>query len=471
MFFEAVVYLLLALLGYGALKFFLGGQNSLEVPPGRRGWPLLGETLEFLHPVSLNSIGKFLQERRSRYGEVFKSHVFGCPTIFSCDSEFNSFILQNEGKLFCSSYPRQMRKILGESSIIYLRGEHHKRIRSPMVRFINSSRVSPDFLLYLEKLSIRTMESWNEEGRRELHFFEEAKQFTFRLLLRNLLDIDGGDTKTEIQEDLCAITKGFTSLPIYLPGNSYAEAIKAITRLSSTLKGIISERQKKVKACSSEESTCILEEICVNGQFNVEEKVSILLDLLTGGFENPSRLMSLVVYFLARSPDILQTLREEHEILRRNKMDGEPLSLDDYKKMVFTSKVINETLRCGNIAGLVLRKALQDVKYKNFLIPSGWQVIPIFSATHLDPSLHKNPQEFDPSRWDDESTSRKVTPFGGGLRLCPGAELVKIQTAVFLHHFVTRFRWKIRDEECPLSFPYVEFKRGLVLELEPLTIR
>lgn len=29
-------------------------------------------------------------------------------------------------------------------------------------------------------------------------------------------------------------------------------------------------------------------------------------------------------------------------------------------------------------------------------------------------------------------------------------------------------RWKAREDEMPLAYPYVEFKRGLVLEIEPL---
>ena len=33
------------------------------------------------------------------------------------------------------------------------------------------------------------------------------------------------------------------------------------------------------------------------------------------------------------------------------------------------------------------------------MIPKGWKVFPIFTAVHLDPSLHENPFEFNPMRW------------------------------------------------------------------------
>ena len=33
------------------------------------------------------------------------------------------------------------------------------------------------------------------------------------------------------------------------------------------------------------------------------------------------------------------------------------------------------------------------------------------------------------------------TPFGGGQRLCPGYELARVMLSIFLHHFVTKFRY------------------------------
>ncbi|GMP29441.1 hypothetical protein CsSME_00004546 [Camellia sinensis var. sinensis] len=102
--------------------------------------------------------------------------------------------------------------------------------------------------------------------------------------------------------------------------------------------------------------------------------------------------------------------------------------------MEFTSNVMSEALRCENLVKFVHRKALQDVKFK------GWKVLSILTALHLDLSLHENPSDFDPSRWADEAINKKVSPFGGGLRLCPRTDLAKVESAFFLHHLVLNYR-------------------------------
>ncbi|XP_022869804.1 cytochrome P450 724B1-like [Olea europaea var. sylvestris] len=410
------VYLALFLGLYFSLKLlwisiFKHKSPDSQLPKGNMGWPLVGETLAFLKPHKSNSISNFLQEHCSRYGKVFKSHLFGTPTIVSCDLELNIFILQNEERLFLSSYPKPVQDILGKLSMMHVSGELHKKLRSVAISFINVSKSRHEFLHYVEKLSLSLIGSWKEKKR--ILFFKEAKE--------------------------------------------------ARTRISSTLMEMIKKRRK---FGSGQVNGDFLDDILMKECLNDEERASVLLDLFLAGYETTSGLIALIVYSLKQAPLALQRLKEEHQTIRKRKKDGDALNFEDYKEMEFASYVINETLRYGNLVKFVHRKAVKDVKFKDYLIPAGWQVLPIFSATHLDPTLHHNPFEFNPHRWTDPATSKKVTPFGGGLRYCPGMEIGKLETAFFLHHFVLNFRWKLKEDDYPMSCPYMEFKGGLELELE-----
>ena len=55
-------------------------------------------------------------------------------------------------------------------------GDLHKKLRSVAVGFISTSRSRPDFLHYVEKLTISVMESWREN--QEVSFCTEAKKVT-----------------------------------------------------------------------------------------------------------------------------------------------------------------------------------------------------------------------------------------------------------------------------------------------------
>ncbi|KAL6999820.1 hypothetical protein U1Q18_000976 [Sarracenia purpurea var. burkii] len=251
-------------------------------------------------------------------------------------------------------------------------------------------------------------------------------------------------------------------------------SFQARSRISSTVKAIIQERRRVGAGgggvlCNKRND--FLEILLCVDSLSEDEKVSFVLDSLLGGYETTSVLMGMVVHFLAQSPTALGQLKIEHQKIRSSKMKEELLNWEDYKKMDFTQKVIIEALRFGNVVKFVHRKALKDVKFRDYIIPSGWKVLPVLSAVHLDPSLHENALEFHPWRWEtQDQAGKRFNPFGGGSRFCPGSELAKVEIAFFLHHLVQKYRWRTEDGDQPLAYPYVEFQKGLAIKLEPCSI-
>ncbi|KAK2413697.1 cytochrome P450, family 724, subfamily A, polypeptide [Trifolium repens] len=451
------------------VKYLNNKGSSHKAPHGSMGWPFLGETLDFLKPHKSNSLGSFLQERCSRYGRVFKSNLFGSPTIVSCDFELNMFILQNERKLFPVDYPKVMHKILGKFSLLLVKGDLHKKLRSTVISFVSASKCESNFINSVEMLVLSRVNSWGSKCT-QVAFYKEAKRFSINVMLKHLLNINPDEPiASKILENFEKYIKGFISLPLYIPGTTYFKAVKARIRLSSIIKDIIIERRSKVDNVKTVEGGDLLNLILSKQNLSDEERVSIVLDLLFGGYETTSKLLSMIVYFLDGAPNALERLKEEHQVIRKSKMDGELLNWEDYKQMEFTQNVIYEAMRCGNVVKYLHRKAVQDIKFKGIVIPAGWKVLPVLSAPHLDPNCFENPLEFNPFRWnEDNSTSQKVAPFGGGPRLCPGADLAKVEIAFFLHHLVLNYRWKMKANDHPIAFPYVEFTGGLLLDLQPI---
>lgn len=104
---------------------------------------------------------------------------------------------------------------------------------------------------------------------------------------------------------------------------------------------------------------------------------------------------------------------------------------------------------------------MKDVEIKGYLIPKGWCVFTYFRSVHLDESHYDWPYQFNPWRWQDKDTSNcNFTPFGGGQRLCPGLDLARLEASIFLHHFVTQYRW-VAEDDTVVNFPTVRMKRRM----------
>lgn len=84
-------------------------------------------------------------------------------------------------------------------------------------------------------------------------------------------------------------------------------SLQARIRISSTVKAIIEERRRNGgNSCKKSDFLEIL--LCVD-TLSEDEKVSFVLDSLLGGYETTSLLMSMLVFFLHRSPTAVQQLK------------------------------------------------------------------------------------------------------------------------------------------------------------------
>ncbi|GLJ08772.1 hypothetical protein SUGI_0095430 [Cryptomeria japonica] len=447
------------------LPFF---RSMRRVPKGCMGWPLVGETLAFLKPHNSNRKGSFLDDHCSRYGKVFKSHLFGSPAIVSCDPELNAYVLQNENKLFECSYPKAIHGILGKDSLLVIVGDVHKRLRTQALNLINTAKSRHDFLLEIERNALHVMDSWKDK--QQVIFCKEARKFTFNVIVKQMLSLTPDNPLTaRILDDYLTFMKGLVSLPLYIPGTPYARAVQARQRILSAVDMIVKDRSKQ--GTGYKPLGDFLDILLDSNSLRDQEKLSLVLDLLLGGYETTYILLAMIIYLLGDSQVALQELKTEHEMIASTKQKDKHLTWDHYKQMTFTQQVINEALRYGNIVKFVHRKALKDITYKDIQIPKGWKVLPVFTGVHLDESFFTDPLQFNPWRWQtSNSATKQFTPFGGGPRLCPGSELAKVEIAFFIHHFVLNYRWKLSDRDHALAHPYVEFEKGLPIIIESIKI-
>ncbi|KAL9258715.1 Cholesterol 22-monohydroxylase CYP90B51-like protein [Drosera capensis] len=469
---------------------------TLNLPPGQMGFPLIGETFGYLKPCSATTMGDFMDQHILRYGKIYRSNLFGEPTIVSADAGLNRFILQNEGRLFECSYPSSIGGILGKWSMLVQVGDMHRHMRMISLNFLNHGRLRTHLLREVEKHTLFVLGSWKENC--SFSAQDEAKKFTFNFMANHIMSLEAGKPETEkLKREYITFMKGVSRSTIL-----------------KFIEGKMKERRMKIKRndqgclnteeAEDEEEEDLLGWVLKHSSLLTEQILDLILSLLFAGHETSSVAIALAIYFLQDSPLALQQLREEHlAIAGEKQQSGETeLNWNDYKKMDFTQCVISETLRLGCIVRFLHRKALKDVRYNGYEIPRGWKVLPVIAAVHLDPSNFEQPLLFNPWRWQQQqqhllqqqqqnqeqqgnggedglpsssnfnyaTNSNNFMPFGGGPRLCAGSELAKLEMAIFIHHLVLNFRWQSSDTDRPLAYPFVDFPKGLPITVHRLHI-
>ncbi|KAH9288449.1 hypothetical protein KI387_032566 [Taxus chinensis] len=470
MFFFMVGIASLMFLVWSKVGEFRGKRTGL--PLGTLGWPLIGESLEFISCGYSTRPESFMDKRRLLYGKVFKSHLLGSPTIVSTDPEVSKVVLQNDGRIFVPSYPKSLNELMGKSSILQLNGNLQKRLHGLIGSFLKSPELKEQITVDIEKYVLDSMKNWKDG--QLVYIQDETKKIAFQVLLKALMSLNPGEELEYLKQEFRKFISGLVSIPVKFPGTRLYKSLQAKANMVKMVHRIIQDRGTKCDSNKTREKdvldVLLHETNSITGKFTIDLISDNMIDLMIPGEDSVPMLMTLAVQYLTSCPLALQQLQEENMKLKKSKEEKKELvTWSDYMSLPFTQDVITETLRLGNIITGVMRKALQDFEVKGHLIPKGWCVFTYFRSIHLDEDLYDSPYKFNPWRWQEKDpTGSSFTPFGGGHRLCPGLEIARLEASIFLHLLVTQYSWEA-EEDSVVSFPTVHMKNRMPIKVKKIT--
>ncbi|MCO5603516.1 hypothetical protein L7F22_057667 [Adiantum nelumboides] len=186
-----------------------------------------------------------------------------------------------------------------------------------------------------------------------------------------------------------------------------------------------------------------------------------LMTLLIAGHETSAAVLTWAFYLLAQNPAVLANLQHEVDHVLGDRMP----TIEDMKKLKYTTRVINETLRLYPQPPVLIRRSLEEDVLGKYRISKGEDIFISVWNLHRSPALWEDAEVFKPERWPvdtpdptEVTENFKYLPFGGGPRKCVGDMFATFENVTAVAMIVRRFNF-----ELALGAPPVEMTTGATI--------
>lgn len=210
-------------------------ERSLPLPPGNFGLPLVGETISFLRDPD------FAKKRQQRYGQIFKTHLFGRPTIIMIGPEAIRFLLTNENQYFSISWPYSTQVLLGPASIPMQTGGEHQQRRKLLSQAFQL-RALAGYVSTIEDITRSYLHKWERMG--TLTWYPELRKYTFDVACKLLVGIDSA-ADSHFGEWFEDYSDGLFTIPLPLPWTKFGRALRSRQQLLAKIEDIVRQRQQQ----------------------------------------------------------------------------------------------------------------------------------------------------------------------------------------------------------------------------------
>ncbi|KAK4847385.1 hypothetical protein QYF36_001254 [Acer negundo] len=428
-----------------------------------------------------------LQKWRDTYGPVFVYSTgdiqFLCISDIELVKEISLYTSLNLGK---PSYLSKDRGPLLGQGILTSSGQtwsHQRKI------------IAPEF--YLDKVkkmvhlmveaTISTLKSWESRiesqggGVADIKIDDDLRSLSGDVISRACFGSSyckGEEIFSNLRTLQKTMSKGYIGIPglRYMPTKNNREIWKLEKEIDSMILEVVNQRIEQGSQdkdllqmiVEGAESYGISSNLISRDKFIVDNCKNIYF----AGHETTAITASWCLMLLAAYPEWQDRVRAEVlEICKQGFPDANML-----RSMKTLTMVIQETLRLYPPAVFVIRQALEDIKFKDIVIPGGMNVqIPIPALQQNTDLWGSDAHIFNPERFSNGINGackfpQAYIPFGIGVRTCLGQNFAMIELKVILSFILSRFSISLSPayHHLPAFRLVVEPGHGVCLQIRKL---
>jgi len=263
----------------------------------------------------------------------------------------------------------------------------------------------------------------------------------------------------------------FIDAPAWMPRPGELFAQKSVHTMHKMVKQAIIERQQ-TGAGSQEDLLDYMikaKDPDTGRKMSVQDLVHNMQFFIVAGHETTALALSWALYLLAHDKTIQNRAQQQVQSVLK---DGQAASLDDIDKAPYLEQILLETMRLYPPVGFLARKAREkDRLYDREVRPNDTVFLNLYSL-HRHHLYWEQPDQFNPDHFAPENVATRdkflYVPFGGGPRICVGANFAMMQAQIILMTLLAKFSF---EPEGPAPTPVMHMTirpdPGITLTLKP----
>ncbi|KAH9330514.1 hypothetical protein KI387_002622, partial [Taxus chinensis] len=466
-------------------------EAKLKLPPGPRGWPLLGNLLQI---GSVPHLG--MRKINKKYGPLVYIKIGLVPAVVTDDPTYVKEFLLKQDRVFASR-PRSIASDYltyeGNDIAFAPYGSHWRSMK----RICSAELLSPKKVEYTFRQGrndemqcmvnqvLEMAEAGQSINMRDL-FASLANNTISRMVLGQRYFGPKGAASDLAAQHRAKIYESFSLVNAFNIGDyvpflrvfDFQGQERRLRRLMAWIDSFyagILEQYKVVDALTESGAPMnFLLRLLSHQSLTVATIKSIIIDMVAAGTDTTSTTSEWTVAELLHHPDYMTKVREEIE-----SVVGYERQVEDYDlpRLNVLRAVVKEVFRLHPVGGfLIPHLSMQKTKVGGYDIPCNTRILINTYALGRNPAVWQDPHEFRPERFLCPSEMKlslndsecRIVPFGAGRRRCPGATLGSTVLLLGIARLIHLFEWFPANRKERLDEDDMKEAYGYTVKAQPL---
>jgi cytochrome P450 len=392
----------------------------------------------------------YLTRLARTYGDIVRFRLLDKQTYLLNHPDYIRDILVTRQSNFTKTPTlRRAKRFFGEG-LLTSEGEHHMRQRRMLQPAFHRER----FESYSAVMTAYARETRDRFAPNAVIDMKgEMMRLTLAIVTRALFDADiEGDAK-DVGIAMADLLRSFrvfllpfsqTIRRLPLPQN------RRLDRALASVKEIVDRIIQEHRTAGGDKDDLLSTLLAIRDEdgssLSDEQLRDEILTLFVAGHETTALALTWTWYLLSRNPECERRVHEEIDAV----LDGRLPEFKDIPRLIYTERVIAESLRLYPPVWLIGRMAKEDFELDGVEIGKGSICLISPYLMHHDPRYFPDPDRFDPERWRPELREARPKfsyfPFGGGTRVCIGERFAWAELILVIATLAQKWRFRMETD-------------------------